>query len=226
MARKSFSWSYTKIKNSEACGFRHEQIDLLRNFKEAEDPYGPLAWGNKVHEEMAGSIKSGQPMEGETAEYNEWIDRVREGPGELFIEQKYAITKDFSPTAWASPHAWYRGIGDVVRVNDDVALGLDWKTGAVKEDSVQLALLAQCLFSHFPDVKVVRTEFIWLAHDINTTEIFRREKMGDFWAEFMPRVDKYQKMVETNDFKPTPNGLCKRYCVVTSCPFHGKDFRG
>jgi hypothetical protein len=222
---KNFSWSYSKINNSETCGKRHYEIDLARNFKEPEDPYGPLAWGNKVHEALASSLKNGTALEGDAAEFSTWADRVREGPGELLIEQKYAITKEFAPTAWASPFAWFRGIGDAVRIYDDVALGLDWKTGAVKDDSVQLALLAQCLFSHYPDVKVVRTEFIWLAYDINTTEIFRREEMGDFWARFMPRVDKYREMIETKDFKPTPNGLCKRYCVVTSCPFHGKDFR-
>jgi len=219
---KSFSFSFSKIKNAETCGFRHQQIDLLHNFQEPDDPDSALAWGTAVHDALANSLKNGVPLTGDMELFNGWIDRVKEGPGELFIEQKYAITKEFTPTTWFSPLVWYRGIGDVVRIYDDVALGADWKTGAVKPDSVQLALLAQCLFSHFPNVKVVRTEFIWLMHDTNTTEIFRREDMRDFWTEFMPRVDKYKLMIETDNFPPTPNGLCRRHCVVGTCRYHGK----
>jgi hypothetical protein len=58
-----------------------------------------------------------------------------------------------------------------VKIAGPVALIVDWKTGKVLENSEQLALMAQCVFAHFPQVMKVRSEFVWLQFDATTREV-------------------------------------------------------
>jgi hypothetical protein len=223
---KEWSWSYSKLKNFDVCPKRHYEIDLAKTYAEENVPGGPLDWGNAVHAALAKAISGAAPLPADMATFQTWVDRVKAGPGQLFVEQKYAITRDFQATTYFARNVWYRGIGDVVRIWDDVALILDWKTGKILEDSVQLMLMAQCLFSHFPNVKKVRSEFVWLKEECTTPEVFDRQEVADQWVSLLPRVTALETATKAQAFPPKPSGLCKRHCVVQSCPFHGKGPRG
>jgi hypothetical protein len=218
---KPFSWSFSKLKNFEDCAFRHQQVDLLRTFKDAEGEQ--LKWGNTLHEAFAKYLKKEiATLPVSMLPYQNWLDRVNKGTGRLYVEQKYAITEKYQGTEWFAPNAWYRGIGDVVRIDPPVGLVLDWKTGKPRVDSDQLGLMAQCIFSHFPEVKVVRSEYVWLADDCSTPEVFKREDMADLWVRLLPRVGAMKKAWESTLYPQKPGGLCKRYCPVVACPYHGK----
>lgn len=234
---KEWNWSYSKLKNFETCGKRHYEIDVAKNFAEQKVPGGPLDWGDKVHDAMKAALTGQAPLapDGsgivvgapgqvppEMASYQPWVEKVRNGPGILLTEQKYAITRQFAATQYFAHNVWYRGIGDAVRVNGDVALIVDWKTGQKKEDSVQLKLMAQCVFSFYPLVKVVRSEFIWLAENDHTAEIVTRLSLARDWVGILDRVADLEDAHKAMAFPPKPSGLCKKYCVVKTCPFWGK----
>lgn len=219
---KPFTWSFSRLKNYETCPRRHYEIDILKQWTEPVEPGGALDWGNQVHKGLAIACRDGTPLPDEMANYQPWVDRVRRGPGDLYVEQKYAITRDFKKTSFFAHNVWYRGIGDVVRVNDDVALTLDWKTGKVQIDSVQLMLMAQTVITHFPSVKKVRAEYVWLKDDTSSPEVFTRQDIADQWVGLMPRVTAMQVAHETNNYPEKPSGLCKSYCPVKSCRFYKK----
>lgn len=219
---KEWSWSYSKLKNFDVCPKRMNEIDILKNYKEPEDPDGPLAWGNRVHDALAATLKGTAPLPPEMSSYQAWVDRVQRGSGALLVEQKYAITRQLQPTAYFAKDVWYRGIGDVVRIDNDLGLVLDWKTGKVLEDSVQLMLMAQCLFAHYPALKYVRSEFVWLKDDCTTPELLSRQEVAEAWVELLPRVAAMENAAKQQNYPPKPGRLCKRFCAVTSCPFHGK----
>ncbi len=222
--KKSFAWSFSKLKSYETCPYKHYRIEVLPKGHKDKivEPLGEaLTWGNSVHEALAGACIGGQLPETMKV-YQSWVDRVLAGPGQLFVEQKYAITRDFAPTAYFAPDVWYRGIGDVVRVDGPVALVLDWKTGKVLVDSVQLMLMAQCIFSHYPDVKVVRSEFVWLKDDCTTPEVFTRQEVAEQWTYLLDRVKQLEIANATQVYPKTPNGLCKSWCPVTDCEFNGR----
>lgn len=218
---KPFTWSYSKLKNFEACQKRHQQIDLLKNFQDAGGE--ALTWGNSVHDALAKACRSEARLPDEMLPYQSWVDRVLAGPGRLMVEQKYAITRAFGPcSGYFAPTVWYRGIADIVRVWDDVALVIDWKTGKVLEDSVQLMLMAACVFAHFPQVRVVRSEFIWLAEDCTTPEIYTQPDVADAWVALLPRVEAMERAYLSNTYRPMPGRLCKRWCPVSNCEHFGK----
>lgn len=223
--KKAFAWSYSKKKNFDTCPKRHYEIDIAKNFKEDQGPDSQLGWGNRVHKALAEACVGKAPLPDAMQDYQPWVDKVKAGPGELLVEQKFALTKDFQPTEFFGPRAWYRGIGDVVRVAGPVALGLDWKTGKVLHDSRQLMLLASCIFAFHPDVKRVRTEFVWLKEGCTTPEIFNRDTIRNEWVSLLPEIEQLEQADKDMNYPPKPGYLCHSYCPVMSCPFHGKRHR-
>lgn len=218
---KPFTWSYSKIKNYEACPKKHWHIDIVKNVKEEESDI--LAWGNLVHEKMAKRLgKDKVPLPKEMEQFEHHATGIERVPGSLFVEQKYGLTKDFAGCKYFDSRVWYRGVGDVVCVYKERAIITDWKLGKVLEDSVQLALMAACVFGHFPEVKQVDTIFQWLAYDARTHEVFKRDDMPGVWAAILPRVHQYQAAVENEEFPAKPSGLCRRHCPVSVCPYYGE----
>ena len=215
---KSFSWSYSKLKNFETCPKRHNEVDLLKNFTDESDA---LTQGNQTHKILADACRTGE-LPPEYQDYQRWVDEMRNGPGELLIEQKWAIKEDFSPCEFFSPRAWYRGIGDVVRVDGPVALLRDWKTGKVLTDSVQLMLMSACVFAFHPKVRRVRAEFVWLKEDCCTGETFDRSTIQNEWIGVLQRVKALKYAYDKQDYQPTPNKLCAKWCPVKTCEYHGK----
>jgi hypothetical protein len=218
---KPFTWSFSKLKSFETCPKKFYEQDVLKNFHEGESEQ--LIWGNQVHQTLAKVLEGKLPeLPDEMGAYQKYVDMVRSLPGRLYVEQKYAITKDFGPTTYFAPNVWYRGIGDVVKIEGTRAVILDWKTGAIKVDSVQLMLMAQCIFAHFKDVQRVHTGFVWLKDDATTMEEYNRDTMAEDWAGLLGRVTDLEDALKSLNFPPKPSGLCRKWCPVTSCPYHGK----
>lgn len=227
-AVKAWSWSYSKLKNFDACPKKHYEIDLCGNWKETQDddPNSALNWGNRVHKSFAEALKGTVALPAEMKVYQPWIDRVLKGPGQLLVEQKYAINRNFEKTGYFANDVWVRTIGDVVRIDRNVGLVLDWKTGKIIEDSVQLMLMAQALFSHYPGLTHVRSEFVWLKEDCTTPELFTRKEVGEQWVDLIQRVNALESAHVNQNYPPKPGGLCKSYCPVQSCPFWKKGSNG
>lgn len=220
LVKKAFAWSYSGLKAFESCARQYNEVQRLKNFKGTQGP--ELIWGDRVHKALHKTLQDGVPLPDEMLMYQGWVDKVKAGPGKLYVEQKYALTKDFRPTTYFAHDVWFRGIGDVVRVDGSVALVLDWKTGKVLDDPVQLLLMALCIFNHFPKVQRVRSEFIWLKFDAQSSEVFTRESIADQLVGVLDRVHAMKDAYDTDNYPPHPSGLCRKHCPVASCQYWGK----
>lgn len=221
---KQFSWSFSKLKNYAVCPRKHYEVEIAKNFKEPESDI--LKWGNSVHAAMAQRLLPGKvvlPIA--MAEFEPWackIERKAAKGGKLLVEQKYALNELLQPVEFFARDAWYRGVADVLIVDGEVALAYDWKLGKITEDSQQLALMALCVFSHYPDVQVIHTEFVWLKDNAQTIERFYRPAIPKILANVMPRVLQLKQAYETSTFPEKPSGICKAHCPVTVCEYHGR----
>lgn len=211
--RKAFSWSFSKLKNFELCALRMSLVDLQKLYNDATGNHH-LIWGNEVHDALAKRLAEGKLLPTTMLDFEPFAKRIEDKEGELFVEQQYAITCEFKATAWFAHDAWYRAKGDVVKKVQNVAYVGDWKTGRIEPDSIQLALMAQVIFSHFPDIHVVGAEYIWLKEFALTTEQFTRADMVKLWPSVLRRVATLEHAVNTNQFPPTPGNHCK-WCPVT-----------
>jgi len=217
---KGFTWSYSRLKNFEQCPKRHYEIDVIKSVKEEEGE--SLQYGNQLHSNIAKRLSKQTPLPKPYDFMEKWALKVERGVGDLYVEQKLAIKQDMSPCGYFDPGVWFRGVADVILINGRVGLVLDWKTGKIVEDSVQLALTAQCIFAHYPEVTHVMSSFIWLKEDARTDAKFSRADMVNVWAALMPRVGALKKANDLTEYPAKPNGLCKRFCPVTKCAHNGQ----
>lgn len=218
---KPFAWSYSKLKNFEVCPKRHWHIDIQKDVKEEDSDN--LTWGNAVHKALANRVSKGTPLPDGMKGYEHWCERITSGGNStILVERKYAITSDFGPAEYFGRNAWYRGVADVLKLMPPVALAVDWKTGKILEDSVQLALMAACIFAHHPEIQKIRTEFIWLKDDASSRADFSRADMASMWRGLWPRIEQLRHAYETTSYPAKPGRLCKRWCPVTQCPHHGE----
>lgn len=216
---KPFTWSYSKIKNFEVCPKKYFHVDVEKDFREEESEQ--LKYGNELHKAMAERLEKGKDLPKPYADFEREAVRVLTPAGKIYVEQKYGLRQDLSACGYFDKGVWYRGIGDFVKVVGRVALITDWKTGKIKEDAAQLSLMAQCIFSSFPDVVACRAEFSWLGEGAVTRMDFKRSDMGKVWAGLMPRIAALQSAHETMTFPRKPGALCRRWCPVSACPNHG-----
>jgi hypothetical protein len=218
--------SYSKIKNFRSCPKRHFHYDIAKDVKEERSE--ALDYGDAVHLAMQNRISKGTPLPAQFADYEPIVKRFLVGadkPGaRVFVEQKYAIDKNFQPCSFFNNKiVFYRAIADALKIIGPVALNNDWKTGKVKDDPLQILTAAACIFAHYPEVQIIRNEYVWLESvpiKITTVDL-RRDQLPQLWADVMPEFEMYAEAVRTGTFPPKKNGLCGSYCNITSCQFHG-----
>lgn len=219
--KKNFSWSYSKLKNYKTCPRRYKAIDVDKRFKDEDSE--ALVWGNQVHKAFEERISKGTPFPVGMEHFEPAAERLLNVPGTIYTEQQLCIKADFSPTHWKDwTNGWFRAIADYLMVHGKVALAIDYKTGKPIEDPIQLSLMAECIFAHYPQVEAVRCEYWWLKDDAVTREAYYRHRRKETWQRVFPDIIKLRTATETDNFPPTPNGLCRKWCIVKDCEHHGK----
>lgn len=222
---KEFAWSYTKLNNYETCPRRHEHVDVLKDVDEGESEH--LIWGNQVHAAAAAWLEKGTPLPPGMEYLTEWLTRIKAGAegGRLLTERQLAMTRDQKPCGWFDRKTWVRAKADALTLKGPVALSVDWKTGKIIEDSVQLQLVGALLFVHYPEIKKIRSSFIWLKENAETTVHMSRDDLPTIWSGLHPRVESLELAALKGEYPPKPGYLCKSWCPVSSCEYFGKSIR-
>lgn len=222
---KPFAWSWSKLKNYRSCPKRHWHVDIAKDFAEAESEQ--LKWGDLVHKSMAARIDKGTPLPLTLQHYEDWPARIaslKTSGHQILVENKLAMTSAFTPTEFFDNATWFRGVVDVLAIAPagNAAFSFDWKTGKVDPDFEQLALSAQLIFAHYPKVELVGTAYVWLGNDDQTVNTYARSSMIALWNNLWPEIKAMAEAHRTTTYPPKPSGLCRKYCPVTSCPYHGR----
>ena len=224
--KKAFSWSYTKLKNYEACPRRHHEVDVLKRFKDEEGE--ALLWGNAVHAAFEKRLKYGTAFPRGMEEFEPIVRKVNDIAdvfnGQIITEQQLAMTRNFAAAEWFGKDAWYRNKIDLMIKNGNRAAIFDWKTGKIIEDSVQLALAASTVFANHPDVETIYSRFIWLKDGTHTKETFKKGQLGQFWRGMWDRIEPLQNAWSSGSYPAKPGRLCRRWCPVTTCEHYGESF--
>lgn len=215
-----FTWSYSVLKNWETCPKRYYHYNVEKDVTEPNTPQ--LQEGNNLHKHFENRVKLNTPLPLGYGQYEGLLANVVAAPGQTYAEQKLAITSSFAPVAYFGKAVWFRTVIDCAKVDGPNATVLDWKTGRPSPDVTQLQLMSATLLHHQPAVKRVKAALVFVGHDHIERGEYVREDLTEIWAEILPRVKKVETARQTQEFPPKPSGLCKKYCAVTSCPFHGR----
>lgn len=216
---KKFAWSYSRLKAFEVCPKKYFHTMVAKDFVEPEDEN--LRYGNKVHKALELRVAKGKKLPIDLSHLEPVAAKFAAAPGEKLVEQKLAITKDFQPTGWFDPDVWFRAIIDLAIVNPPKAVVVDYKTGKMSNDFIQLNLATAVFFLHEPEADEAKVMFYWTKHKKPTSSTLHREDIPTVWNEALPRVKKLEAAHAKTDFPARPSGLCRRYCPVKTCPYFG-----
>lgn len=216
---KPFTWSYSALTNFETCPKQFYHYKIL---KDVSDVHSANIAGSDDHAHFEARVKHGTPLPLDLARFEGLITSLVEAPGKIYAEQKLALTSSFTPTGFFAKNVWFRTVIDCTQVNGGRAVAIDWKTGKPKEDITQLQLISATLFYHMPALAEVRSALMFLGHNETVRRDYYRSDLTGIWAGILPRVKKLEQARQAQEYPPTPNGLCRKWCKVVSCPFHGR----
>lgn len=202
----------------ETCPLQYQAERILRTAPRSENAQS--IWGNKVHEAIEQRLQNGVILNESFEKYEKVVQVIERQKGSLFVEMELAVDVKFNPVAWDAPDMWVRGIIDVLVVDGAKAYAYDWKTGKVKEDTMQLQLFSLMVFAHFPEVATVITKYVWLAYNRITSDTFYRYDMN--WTPFVKKHAVMQEAFETDIWPVRPSGLCLKHCNNRDCEYFEK----
>lgn len=220
----NFAWSFSRLKNFRSCPKKYYHVDIAKEYKDDSEQ---LRWGDEIHKALHKRLEKGTQLPATMKNYEDWPVAVENGSEGLkvLVENKLAMNESFQPCGFFDADVWFRGVVDVLVLGDKEAVTIDWKTGKIKPDYEQLALSAQLVFAHYPNIDTVKAVYVWFSHDKMTRETYRRDDMLSVWSNVMPMVREMAEAHRTLTYPPKPSGLCIHWCPVASCPFHGKGGR-
>jgi hypothetical protein len=218
----SVKWSYSGLSLYQQCPKKYFHLKVAKDFKEPETE--ALSYGTKVHEAAEFYIRDGKPIPPEFSYMQEILDKLKELPGEKLCEHEMGLARDLSPVGFKDKDVWWRGIADLVVLDDDRAFLVDYKTGKSSRyaDTKQLEILSLALFKHFPQIKKVKAGLLFVVAKDFVKADYKQETAHEAWVKWLNETMQMEASYENNVWNAKPNFTCKNYCAVTSCPHNGR----
>jgi hypothetical protein len=132
-------------------------------------------------------------------------------------EQQVALDKALEPVDWEARSAWVRGIFDVAVHKDDTVYLFDYKTGSVRNNSLQMKMFVALASKVYPGTKTYRTRYLWLKHQKTTGEDYTANDVGPIWEMLHEKINEVLTAWRVENFPCRPSGLCRGWCPVSEC---------
>lgn len=203
--------SYSSIKMYENCPRRYL---YQRINKEVVDTGSDATmYGQRIHKDLENRLLHGHPLPQETSKHEQVCQTLQQltQQATLLAEQQLCLNENLTPTGWWDKDAWLRSILDVLIIKKDKAIVIDWKTGKRRPDFMQLELFALQVFKHYPNIKKVKSTFVWLKENKTDTETYTTKDTSVMWQNILNRIERINQSYKTNNFPARPSGLC-RWC--------------
>lgn len=218
-------WSFSKAKAFEQCPkqFYHEKILQEYPFVETE----AIRYGNAFHTAAEEYIRDGTPLPKKFDYAQAMLDSLNAKKGVKLCEEKLGVTENLSPCGFYDSDVWYRGIADLLIINEEDGLAwvIDYKTGksAKYADKGQLELMALLVFAHYPKIKHVRAGLLFVVSNDLVKDSYADSDASMLWTKWTNVYSIMQTAEKRNVWNARPSGLCKRHCPVTVCVHNGSN---
>jgi len=218
-------WSFSKAKAFEQCPkqFYHEKILQEYPFVETE----AIRYGNAFHTAAEEYIRDGTPLPKMFDYAQAMLDSLNAKKGAKLCEEKLGVTKNLLPCGFYDKEVWYRGIADLLIINEEDGLAwvIDYKTGksAKYADKGQLELMALLVFAHYPKITHVRAGLLFVVSNDLVKDSYADSDAGMLWTKWTNIYSIMQTAAKRNVWNARPSGLCKRHCPVTVCVHNGSN---
>ena len=222
MSVPNYTWSYSSLSLFQQCPRKYYRLRVLKDV--VEPPQAHLDYGTAVHLAAEEYVRDAKPIPEKYAFIKPHLDILIQLPGQKLTEFQMGLTKDMKPCGFRDPNVWFRGIADLLIINNDAARLIDYKTSKSSQyaDIKQLELLSLMTFKHFPNIKRIKAVLVFLvASDLVKAE-FDADLQDSSWQKCMPEFERLEKAYETDVWNAKPNFTCNKFCHVVDCEHNGK----
>jgi hypothetical protein len=218
------AWSYSSLKTFTQCPKKYFHVRVAKDVK--EESTEALLYGQQLHKAAEDYLKVGTPIPPKFGFVQEVVDTIKQIPGEKHCELRLGVRLvggGYEPCDFFAKDVWWRGVGDVVVVKDELAFSIDYKTSknAKYADLKQLDALAAALFVHFPKLKRIKSALAFVVSNEFVHKEHFAENRDEYFAGFSPDLDRLEAAEKTGVWNANAGPLC-RYCPVTSCEHNRK----
>lgn len=216
-----YTWSYSSLSLFKQCPHRYYRLKVVKDITE---PLGEhLVYGNEVHKAAENYIGKGTPIPEQFSFMQDHLDKLKDIPGEKLCEERLGLTYDLKPCTFFAKDVWWRGVADLLIIQEDRAYVIDYKTGKAKfAETDQLELLALAVFKHYPQVKKVKAGLLFVVANDFIKANFEQDDEGTYWSKWLEDTKRLEGAIENNVWNKKPNFSCKGWCPVTDCEHNGK----
>jgi len=213
------AWSYSSIKTFDQCPKKYFHLKVIKDVK---DTMGPEAiYGTKAHTAAEDYIKHGTPIPERFAIMRPVVETLAKFPGEKHAELRLGVRKTgtgYEPTTFFAKDVWWRGIVDLLIVNDSTAHMIDYKTGknAKYADMKQLDLMAGAIFVHYPEVMKIKSGLAFVVSNEFPKKTHTREHLDKYMSVFDDQLDQLEAALDNGVWNPKSGALCG-WCPVVEC---------
>lgn len=213
-----FAWSYSALGTFKTCPRQYYHLKVLKDI-----PYEQNAtaeYGDRMHKAIEAYGKYETPLPPEFVFVKPTVDTLLAFPGRKLFEFKMALTEEYLPTAYFAKDTWWRGMADLLIIDDARGLArvVDWKSGKSKNADVsQLELMALAVFHTFPHITRVKAGLAFLTEDKFIPAAYTADRKDDYWQNWLGDLDRLKHAYESGVWNAKTSGLCAGWCPVKSC---------
>ena len=214
---KPITWSYSSLALYQQCPKKYYHLKVVKDIKEPLSE--AITFGNEIHKIAEEYVDKGRPIPEKYNHIEPALKVLKDMPGEKLCENKLGLTADLKPCGFFDKNVWWRGVADIIILQGDTALTVDYKTGKSSKfaELNQLEIVSLAIFKHFPEVKKVKAGLMFLFADDFVKTAYLADSQQELWGSWISDVGQLQASVENDMWNPKPNFTCRGWCPVTSC---------
>ena len=220
------AWSYSSIKTFDQCPKKYYHLRIAKDTKDGDTT--ATLYGKELHKAAEDYIASGVKIPARYSFIEPTLQALRAIPGEAHCEIKLGVAKrdgKFVACDFFAKDVWWRGIADLLIVNKETGVAhlVDYKTSknAKYADTKQLDLLAGAVFTHYPEIKEIKSALVFVV----SNELIKKKHEGMMRTAYLsamhPELVRLEAAIKTNVWNANSGPLCK-YCPVTTCAHNRK----
>ena len=213
------AWSYSSINTFKQCPKKYYHLKVAKDVKDVSS--SAMYYGNEVHRAAEHYVKKGTPIPTKFNFIKNTLDSLNNIQGEKHCEIRMALAKEdgeYAPTTFFADNVWWRGIADLLIVDDDKAYLVDYKTGksAKYADTKQLDLLAGATFTHYPGIKSIKSALAYVVSNEFVQKKHTSDMRKSYLTVFDDELERLDSAEENEVWNAIDGPLCA-YCPVTKC---------
>lgn len=215
----NITWSYSSLKTFEQCPKKYYHLRVLKDVK--DEGSEATIYGQEVHKAAEEYIKTGTPIPKKFEFLQDVCDAFNIIDGEKHCELKLGVKRTptgYEPCGFFDTDVWWRGVADLVIINDNLGFSIDYKTSknAKYADMKQLDIVAAGLFTHFPQLEKVKSGLVFVVSGEFIHKEHQASMRDSYFATFDEGLDRLAGAQESGVWNANSGPLCK-FCPVTSC---------